>query len=155
MKTAVVLSDTHGNRERVAALLPIMREADYVFFCGDGVSDVLSLGEIAEKLYAVGGNCDAYGEKEIVLEIERRKILLAHGHCYGVKRSLASLALRAEEVGADIVLYGHTHSAFAEIDEKNILFVNPGTFSYYANAPSYAYLVIDGKKAVAKIVPFF
>lgn len=154
MKTAIVLSDTHGNRERVAALLPLMREADYVFFCGDGIYDVLSLDEIAEKLYAVGGNCDGNGEREIVLEIERRKVFLTHGHRYGVKQSLDRLSLRAEELGADIVLYGHTHSALAET-EGNTLFVNPGTLSYYTAAPSYAYLVVDEKKAVAKIVPLF
>lgn len=45
MKTAVVLSDTHGNRARVNALLPLMREADFVFFCGDGIYDLLSLNE--------------------------------------------------------------------------------------------------------------
>ena len=154
MKTAVVLSDTHGNRARVNALLPLMREADFVFFCGDGIYDLLSQNELSGKLYAVGGNCDGCGDKELFLEIEKKKIFLTHGHRYGVKRSFSALSLRAEELGADIVLFGHTHTALSE-QVGGTLFVNPGTLSPYSAHASYAYLAFDEKRATAKIVPCF
>ena len=149
-----MLSDTHGNRARVNALLPLMREADFVFFCGDGIYDLLSLNELSGKLYAVGGNCDGCGDKELFLEIEKKKIFLTHGHRYGVKRSFSALSLRAEELGADIVLFGHTHTALSE-QVGGTLFVNPGTLSPYSAHASYAYLAFDEKRATAKIVPCF
>ena len=57
----------------------------------------------------------------------------------------------AKERGCDIALYGHTHESDVH-EEEGVLVVNPGCMTYYTPAPSYCYLVIVGKKAVATVV---
>lgn len=40
MKTAVVISDTHGHKENLAAIARVLDEADYIFHLGDGRYDM-------------------------------------------------------------------------------------------------------------------
>ena len=129
MKTIVVLSDTHGNKKAIGKISDIILESDYVFHLGDFYDDFVDYAyALKDKAFQVYGNCDyisgGAGAEKIV-EIEGVKILATHGHLYGVKQSREKLIGRAEEVGATLVFYGHTH--VAEIYEKNgITLVNPG-----------------------------
>ncbi|MEG0145820.1 MAG: metallophosphoesterase family protein, partial [Clostridia bacterium] len=50
---------------------------------------------------------------------------LTHGNTYRVKQGLLMLAYGAREVGADIVLYGHTHIPSVDRDGP-LLLINPG-----------------------------
>ena len=151
MKTVLVLSDTHRNFSALEKLLPKMLENDYVFHLGDYQADILQYRELGDKVYSVLGNCDGGGD-DLVLEIEKVKILLTHGDRYGVKSSLYKLLLRAKEVGANVVFYGHTHVASVEkID--GITFVNPGcTYGYLDK--SYCYAVFHKGSVTTKIVTF-
>ena len=151
MKTVLVLSDTHRNFSALEKLLPKMLENDYVFHLGDYQADILQYRELGDKVYSVLGNCDGGGD-DLVLEIEKVKILLTHGDRYGVKSSLYKLLLRAKEVGANVVFYGHTHIASVEkID--GITFVNPGcTYGYLDK--SYCYAVFHQGNVTTKIVTF-
>ena len=49
-----------------------------------------------------------------MLNLEGHRILLTHGHRYGVKNGLGGLLNRAAQEGADIVLFGHTHQPMTE-----------------------------------------
>ena len=152
MKTIIILSDTHHNFSALEKLLPKMEENDYVFHLGDNESDIMQYRkELGSKIYSVAGNCDGGGE-DLVLEVEGLKILLTHGDRYGVKNSLYKLLLRAKEIGANLVFYGHTHISMIEkID--GITFINPGcTTNYIEN--SYCYAVLHQGKITAKIVTF-
>ena len=144
------MSDTHGNANDIKKLLPIMEESDYVIHLGDYMSDTRYFSEnIYEKLYAVKGNCDGGGD-DLVIEIENKKILLTHGDRYGVKQGNLKLLLKAKEIGADAVFYGHTHVPLIE-EVENITFINPGTLSNYSEK-TYCYAVIFNGKIIAKIV---
>ena len=57
----------------------------------------------------------------------------------------------AKERGCDIALYGHTHEADVH-EEGEVLVVNPGCMTRYTPVPTYCYLVVVGKKAIATIV---
>jgi len=130
MKTLFVISDTHGNGEKIKKLLPIMEESDYVIHLGDYITDTRYLSEkVYEKLYAVKGNCDGGGD-DLIIEVENKKILLTHGNRYGVKQGNLKLLLKAKEIGVDAVFFGHTHKSLAE-EVDGITFVNPGTLSRY------------------------
>ncbi|MGN0818495.1 MAG: YfcE family phosphodiesterase [Candidatus Coproplasma sp.] len=156
MKTVVVLSDTHGNRAAMEKLYPVMGESDYVIHLGDTSGDGnLLRKKFGDKVYLLNGNCDPFklGEDELVLEIEGVKVLACHGHAYGVKRGLDRLAYRAEEVEAQVALYGHTHDAREDAMGKISLF-NPGTLSRYSRN-TYLYLVVNGDKFTGKIVDLF
>lgn len=153
MKTAIVISDTHGNIGAIEKITLLIKENDYLFHLGDFNKDILVFNhEFGSKIHAVLGNCDGGGE-DIVLEIEGVKILLTHGDRYGVKQGLMRLKLRAEELGATAVFYGHTHQP--KIDNDNgIIFVNPGCMTFYG-AKSYAYAVFHQGKAIVKLVPIY
>lgn len=153
MKTAVVISDTHGNRSFSESLDAIFAESDYIIHLGDTSADGREISKkYPVKTIAINGNCELFnlGDNERVLEIEGVKILACHGHRYGVKQSLLKLAARAKELGCAVALYGHTHEA-REDEIDGVTLLNPGTGSRYSQK-SYIYLIINGVKAVHKIV---
>ncbi len=153
MKTIAVISDTHGNRKAIDGLSGVLGECDYIFHLGDTSGDGSYVkSKFLQKTFIINGNCDLakLGEDELCVKIEGVKIFATHGHLYSAKYTNSKLIARAKELGCGAVLYGHTHRA-EEKTENGVLIVNPGTLSRYSRA-SYAYLVINGDKAVAKIV---
>ncbi len=157
MKTFLLLSDTHGNIAAVEKLAPIMAEADYVIFLGDGLRDLsrFALGQ-KDKFRLAEGNCDFFssGEKEGFMEVEGVKLMFCHGHRYGVKRGLTDLLARAKEENCALALYGHTHEA--RIDRMDgVTLINPGSMTKFTAKPSYCYLVLHQGKITAQIVEIF
>ena len=156
MKTAIVISDTHGNVADLKKLFPLMRENDYVFHLGDGDNDLNFLPpEILEKVIKVRGNCDnSSSPSEVTLEIEGVKVFLTHGHNYGVKYSLLKLLLKGKEAGANVCFYGHNHRA--DITETDgIMLINPGNITRYSTYKSFCYCVFSDGKVTAKINDVF
>ncbi len=151
MTKIIILSDTHGNLQDLRKTTPLLQEADLILFAGDGYNDFnLFPSEIYKKTKLVAGNCDFFGDKEIIFKVEGKNILLCHGDRYRVKQGLLQLSLHAKENNCDVVIYGHTHEA--RIDESDgILFINPGTLQRYSPKKSFCYLVISENKAVATI----
>ncbi|MDE6356452.1 MAG: metallophosphoesterase [Clostridia bacterium] len=153
MKTAVVLSDTHGNRKAIDKLAVILGECDYIIHLGDTSEDGAYIrSNYGNKTFLVNGNCDRckLGEDELVLDIEGVRIFATHGHLYGAKSGTAKLLARAKELGCSVVLYGHTHDK-REDEIDGITVINPGCMTRYSQG-SYCYLAIFNGKAVAKIV---
>lgn len=154
MKTIVVISDTHGNRQLLDKLDPIFAENDYIIHLGDTSSDGNYIRtKHPEKTYVINGNCDvmSLGESEKVISVGGVKIFACHGHRYSVKSSLHKLAERAKSLGCNIALYGHTHRA-SETEIDGVTLLNPGAGKRYGEN-SYLYIVINGGKAVFKTVP--
>lgn len=153
MKTVTVVSDSHGNRTALDKLSGVFAESDYIIHLGDTSSDGSYIRKLfPEKTYLINGNCDMVklGEKELTLEIEGVKIYACHGDAYGVKSGYDRLAYKAEQEGCTVALFGHTHRA-AEREVGSVTLFNPGTLSRYSHG-TYLYLVINGDKAVGKIV---
>ena len=75
------------------------------------------------------------------------KVFLTHGHRYGVSYTLANLRETAEELGADVAIYGHTH--MPALDEQNdIVLLNPGSVAKPRQAglkKTYAVITINDK----------
>lgn len=125
----VVVSDTHRSINSFLNKIKTMPKPDLIIHLGDYTSD----GERIEKdlgvnVVQVKGNCDvgfSYKEEELI-EVQGKKIFLTHGHMYSVTMNSNSLYYRGLELGADIVLYGHTHVAEI-IREENLIIMNPGS----------------------------
>ena len=152
MKTAVVLSDTHGNKKDLLKLEGIIKEADYIFHLGDGFYDLNIFGtDITKKIVQVVGNCDpvAY-DSERLIEIDGVKIFMTHGHLYGAKGGNLRLLYKAKEVGADVCFYGHSHQAVIE-EVDGVTLANPGNVTRYSTNKTFIYAVFDKGKAVLKI----
>ena len=153
MKTIVVVSDSHGNRQALDGLDGIFSESDYIIHLGDTSADGnYILCKYPDKTTVINGNCEIFsvGESEKILNIDSVRIFACHGHMYSVKSTLSRLAKKAKELGCDIALYGHTHCA-REDEINGVTLLNPGTLSHYAQT-SYLYLVINNGKFTQKIV---
>lgn len=154
MKTAVIISDSHGNMSALTALDEIFAESDYIIHLGDVSSDGSRIrARYPEKTIVINGNCDVpkLGDDERVIEIENLKIFATHGHLYSAKTTLTRLVGRAAELGCNVALYGHTHAA-REDEVCGITLINPGNLRRYSEN-SYCYLVVNGGNFTAKIVP--
>jgi putative phosphoesterase len=140
----LVISDTHGNVHRAFAAHTKTEPVDAIIHLGDGSSDVDLLRKTLDiPIINVAGNCDpgSHAPRECVWECEGKRILLTHGDAYHVKSGLARLLQRAQEIGVDAVLFGHTHCAVAE-RHANVLFLNPGALANYGQHHGYAVLNI-------------
>jgi putative phosphoesterase len=144
-----VISDTHGHPLWIEKAVEKLKDSDVLIHLGDYVNDLKYIKkEYKGEIISVKGNCDFDSDKpvEILEEIEGKIIFITHGHRYNCKTSLTALKFRALELGADIVLFGHTHLPEASFDE-GVLFVNPGSASSGKSGfNSVAKLeIIDGK----------
>lgn len=125
----LVISDTHGNFPLAIKACDMADPFDALVHLGDGAADAALLADaLAMKVIQVSGNCDLGSDspRELLWECAGKKLLLVHGDAYGVKNGLVRLEKRAREVGADAVLFGHTHRATITT-LSGILAVNPGT----------------------------
>lgn len=141
MTKLYVFSDSHGRTERMHSII-LSLEADYLIHCGDFANDLSG-----HNVYHVKGNCDPWSKAplEVLITIENKKVLIVHGHKHQVKSGLLSLSYYAQQKQADIVLFGHTHTPTAVV-ENGILLLNPGSISLpnYGQSASYLELNIDG-----------
>jgi putative phosphoesterase len=101
------------------ALKRQVKRPDAVVFLGDGLIDISYCDVQGAALFVVEGNCDYWyrgytdlkSEKEILINLGGKRIMMVHGHEYGVKSGLARIVKAAAEKNVDIVLFGHTHQA--------------------------------------------
>ncbi|WP_077621326.1 metallophosphoesterase [Sediminibacillus massiliensis] len=127
MPSVLIMSDSHGLEAEVQEIKQRHRgEVDQFIHCGDSELDADSV-ELSDFM-KVAGNCDFDSRlpEEQKFSVGDMEFLVVHGHLHQVKTSLMPLSYRAEELGAQIVCFGHTHYAGAERVE-NKLFLNPGS----------------------------
>jgi uncharacterized protein len=136
----IVMSDSHGDTETVKAVSAL--SADATFHCGD--SELLYDDPIMRPLYAVRGNCD-FDERfpsSLLVDVHGKSVFVVHGHEHDVKRSLMGLYYSAKEMGADVILFGHSHLYGAEMKD-GILFLNPGSTLQPRGGKEATYAVVE------------
>lgn len=140
----LVLSDSHGHTSAVRRILDAHGEIGNVLFLGDGIRDMEWLEDAypERRFYSVRGNCDmgSYAATEGLAPFEGTLLFYTHGHLYNVKSSRDTLAHTAQEKGADIALYGHTHVP-AQETLNEIAVCNPGAVCNIP--PCYAVLTVQ------------
>ena len=162
----LVVSDTHGREERLDRVLEMHKDSDMLIFLGDGMYDIQGKERNHRGgLFAgVLGNCDLFHSElknkyplEQLVSVGEYNILIMHGHTRGVKHGLTAAMGHAVNVGADILLFGHTHEPLekyipegSEIGgvaiKKPLWVLNPGSVGESrGRAPSYALINIRGK----------
>jgi putative phosphoesterase len=149
----LVISDTHGNSPLALKACEMAAPFDALIHLGDGADDATHLGHALEvPVIHVAGNCDigSASPRELLWECEEKKLLLVHGDAYGVKNGLGRLERRAGEVGADAVLFGHTHRATVTT-LSGLLTVNPGTLMSSTQLTTFATLEITPQGITATI----
>lgn len=150
-----VISDTHKNIMYIRKAIEKLKAMDIIIHLGDNVEDVKEIEKSFKgPIINVRGNCDFSNKipSERTMVLEGKKLLITHGHNYGVKDNLLKLRYRALELGVDLVLYGHTH--IAKIDfEEGIFFVNPGSTTFPKNGLNSVVIIdINGAKINPNII---
>lgn len=135
----LVFSDSHHSRwdmiEAIEAQSP-----DMIIHLGDMLRDAEDIGYAFEKLplVCVPGNCDGWTGEPLqkLITVEKQKILLSHGHIWGVKQSYKTAIAAGKQVGAQILLFGHTHRHYCQMHD-GMWVMNPG-----ASRTSYGKITI-------------
>ncbi|MEC1472229.1 metallophosphoesterase [Bacillus haynesii] len=148
----LIVSDSHGLEDELEMIAERHgKETDLIIHCGD--SELVPSHPALSSYLTVKGNCDFYGEfkDEIVVPVESRKLFFTHGHLYGIKQSLLNVYYRAEELGADIICFGHSHIAGSELMDGKLL-INPGSIRLprVRKEKTYAILNIDKDNATVR-----
>ncbi|MCL2406929.1 MAG: YfcE family phosphodiesterase [Defluviitaleaceae bacterium] len=166
MTRILIFSDTHGDKAGIEQVLPLVKPA-VLLHLGDYASDVDDISYIFPKLeiHAITGNSDYRGSApgQKMIEVAGKTIFMAHGHHFNVKEEFKDIAYGREMrvvtygqgVGADIVLFGHTHIPY-NARQGDIFVLNPGSASLRAANKTYAVIDIfeDGAiRADIHIIP--
>lgn len=144
----LLLSDTHGNVAGMEkAVEAFGKNADIIVHCGDGTrgeAQWLRENISHAEVVCVRGNCDFMGGLNDVefIDVYDKHIMITHGHLFGVKYGLENLSYKAEEEGAQLAFFGHTHIC---ADERlgNVRMINPGSLGHFE--PTCAVVEIDEK----------
>ncbi len=151
----LIFSDSHGRTDAMTEALHRQTPAlSGICFLGDGLRDIDGLNTPL-PIYSVRGNCDwsrtfDLSPAERVLELEGHTIYLTHGHLFGVKSGLGGIISHAATVGADIVLFGHTHRAYERtiptgerigetVLHRPMYLFNPGSIGYDEEGCGYSF----------------
>ncbi len=148
MAKLLIFSDSHGSALNMReALQKNLADSDYILHLGDGAAEFRALAKEfpGKPFLAVAGNCDAPGMRDLpavrTLEADGKKVLLCHGHTFWVKSGPDNLVRAARACGADVALYGHTHTPFCGYyspqaeGEKPLWLFCPGSITL----PAYGY----------------
>jgi putative phosphoesterase len=126
-------------------LRKIHRSISAVAHLGDGWDDIhdLMLAYPLIPLYAVTGNCDfGSGPNSLTFNFASKRFIITHGHRFHVKSGYLRISLWAEENGADVCLFGHTH--IPEVFYSGgTLMMNPGSIGLPISDAPASYGIID------------
>lgn len=147
MKKILVLSDSHGNFNKLLKVYEI-EKPDVVIFSGDGIEDLENLLYLYENVehYEVRGNCDFLSKvkDEEIFIIENYKFFLTHGHLYDVKYSLENIKNILKKTEVNVIIYGHTHKEYLENLDYNKFIFNAGALK----DNKYGIILINDKREI-------
>ena len=137
-----VISDSHGRKDKLEELLST-QSFNYVFFLGDGLSDIRDVEN--QNIKKVCGNCDIFSNEAHtqIINILNFKVMITHGHDYKVKLNTFLLLKFAKDHGIKLVCYGHTHRKSLQVID-GVMLLNPGAFK----EGEYAVVEIDNKGGI-------
>ncbi|MCC6042311.1 MAG: YfcE family phosphodiesterase [Candidatus Verstraetearchaeota archaeon] len=138
------------------------RDYDVVFCTGDLTSeDVLTwLKGLASEVYVVRGNMDYLRlPVQVTVTIEGLRVGVHHGSGVHPRGDVAKLALKAEQLGVEVLVTGHTHyPQVALVRERGVVIVNPGSATGVwggdaraSLTPSFATMEVSGRSLVVEV----
>ncbi len=143
MPSVLIISDSHGLTDELMEIKQRhANQVDAMLHCGD--SELSSHSKELQDFYYAKGNCDFEPDmkNEQVVTISDLTILVTHGHLFQVKTTLMPLSYRAEETGAQVACFGHSHMAGAE-KVNNKLFINPGSCRLPRDREEPTYAILE------------
>jgi putative phosphoesterase len=123
-----ITGDTHGRIDGIRHHLQRLKP-DYLIHTGDYYTDGKSLARgLGIGFTGVRGNCDTGRKGKLieVLELVGYSFCILHGHQHKVKHTLNHIYYYSLEIGAQVVVFGHTHVPCCEF-QGGIYLLNPGS----------------------------
>lgn len=157
MMRIVVMSDTHGNIDRMQEVIKRHSDAELFVHLGDGAYEFLNLKKALKlkKCVAVKGNCDSVSLKLPNYKVVKKgghKLFISHGNGFNVRTSFYDIVDFAKGKKADIILYGHTHKKLTKY-YNGIYILNPGSLAIPKDSsPSYGIIDIEKTGVVLNTV---
>jgi putative phosphoesterase len=151
---ALIISDSHGWGNELKKVIERHRdEVDTLLHCGD--SELTADHEALRDLKVVKGNCD-FGmdfPDDLTETVQGVTVYVTHGHLYNVKMTHVPLSYRAEEKGAQIACFGHSHVATA-FQENGVVYINPGSIRLPRERAEGTYCICEYIENDIKIIYF-
>ena len=143
MTKLLILSDSHNSASAVERILHAESDANAVVFLGDGLRDLEEALTLHPKMkvYAVAGNCDfgALEPLDGLAAFDQVVVFYTHGHMYGVKYDLDTLADAAAARGAEVALFA--------LQKNGVFLFNPGSCGRcYTGPNTYGVMLLDKGK---------
>ena len=147
----LVFSDSHRSLRSMRDAVEL-ENPDYVIHLGDLEDDARLLSSEYPQLAitSVPGNCDGFvfSPLQKLVTYDAVRILMSHGHIWGVKGGYEGAIAAARTSDAHIVLFGHTHVPYCEQMDKGLWVMNPGSIR---DSGSYGIITISGNHAVCEL----
>ena len=159
--TLLVISDSHGKIDRIEKAAALNPTCEAILFLGDCLRDLERAELAVPQVISVRGNCDISPyicePEERMVRFGEYNIMLMHGHRLGVKGGDGAAIAYAAKKGADVLLYGHTHTRCEKylsegervgdfVLEKPLAVFNPGSIGEpRGERASFGTVVIRGK----------
>ncbi len=148
----LVVSDTHRKDDNLRLIIERYKPLDMLIHLGDAEGSELFLADWVNpgcRLEMVLGNNDFFSilDREREITLGNHRVLLTHGHYYGVSIGPERLADEARSRGCDTAMFGHTHKPYANVVD-GVLLLNPGSLSYprqEGRVPSYMLMGVGGR----------
>ena len=127
----LVFSDSHRSLRSMRDAVEL-EKPDFLIHLGDLEEDAENLAAEYPRLplTSVAGNCDGWivhGPLQRTAVYGGKRVLLSHGHIWRVKSGYDAAIAEARRAGVDILLFGHTHTAYCERMEDGLWVMNPGS----------------------------
>ncbi len=157
-----IISDTHGDIVQVEKALDILGDCQHIVHCGDvlyhGPRNELpenynpkKLAELLsskDNIVYIRGNCDSDVDEMVIkkdlkaknrlLNFEKYKVYAVHGY----EETEDNRIEKALELGANIVVSGHTHIKVLK-EKDGIVVINPGSTTIPKDGSSSVCLIED------------
>ena len=128
----LIVSDTHGRHSAFDKALKEAGKIDALVHLGDteGGEDYIE-AVCGCPAYVLAGNNDFFSDnlREMEVVFGTKKAFMTHGHYYYVSLGPERIIEEGKMRNADIVMFGHTHKPFLEMNDGMIV-LNPGSLSY-------------------------
>ncbi|MCH5351485.1 MAG: YfcE family phosphodiesterase [Clostridiales bacterium] len=144
----IVISDIHYGSDNLVRIIPLINEANYLIFCGDGLRELMLFrDEIKVPMVCVKGNGDYNTNiaENASIVLGQSRAFVTHGHRQSVRKNISLLLDAARLKECQLVFFGHTHVYYDYI-VKGIHFINPGALC----EGSYALVTGDGQNFVSQ-----
>ena len=155
MMKILIVSDTHRKDKNLERVIEREKPLDMSIHLGDAEGSDYAIASWVNPscvMEMVSGNNDFFSrlDREQDFMLGRYRVLLTHGHYYSVSVGTEYLRQEARARGFDIVMFGHTHRPYYDVDkkkgDKDLIVLNPGSLSYprqEGRRPSYVIMTLD------------